>query len=516
MDIITQQLKTIYDKGDRLSLGVVWAVALVSLGMSFWYDTWIASLLVGLPAALVPTVVWKLMPATLVSRCTIAAAYMVQAATLIHQAHGMIEFHFAIFCLLAALIVYRDWKVIIAGAAVIAVHHLVFNFLQENGGSVYVFEYGTGFGLVMLHAAFVVFESAVLVVVALESYKDAVEAAETRHFGQYMVLQDGRINLDVEDLDAQSEFGRQFADYLNNLKQVASELNERTDAIHTAASEISSGNSDLSDRTEQQASALEQTSSSMQEMLGSVRNNADSARKANQLVNTARNSAEQGGSVVSEAMSAMREITQSSKRIGNITAVIDEIAFQTNLLALNAAVEAARAGEQGRGFAVVASEVRNLAGRSAEAAKEIKSLIDDSVAKIERGSQLVDRSGSTLSEIVDGVKEVSAIVSEIASASIEQSEGIGQVTQAVTSMDEMTQRNAALVEQAAASAKELESHSDVLAQMMQKFRLPSSALGWSGDRAPAAHARAAARGRMSPALTQPLAAAGADEDWETF
>jgi methyl-accepting chemotaxis protein len=242
-------------------------------------------------------------------------------------------------------------------------------------------------------------------------------------------------------------------------------------AVTDGAEEISRGNQSLSQRTEEQASSLEETASSMEEMTSTVRQNADNAAQANQLAAAARLHAERGGAVVAEAVTAMQGINAASKKIAAIIGVIDEIAFQTNLLALNAAVEAARAGEQGRGFAVVAAEVRNLASRSAAAAKEIKALIEDSVGRVAQGSKLVDQSGATLTEIVASVKRVTDIVSEIAAASAEQSSGIEQVNKAVTSMDGVTQQNAALVEQAAAASASLLDQSRQLDAMMAKFRV---------------------------------------------
>lgn len=470
-------LRQIYLRGDRLSLSIVWAGFVVCLGLASWYDTWMAALLIALPAALIPSLSFYLLPGERITRCILGAAFMVLSAVMIHESHGMIEMHFSIFCLLAALVVYRDWLVVITAAAVIAVHHLLFNYLQIWGYGVWVFPTNGSFGLVLLHAAFVIFESAVLILLTVTTHKEAIEAMETRAFGSYLVMQDGRINLNIEQTDASSEFGQQFSQYLGALQSVVGELDERSQAISHASTEIASGNLDLSGRTEQQAAALEETSASMTEMMESARQNAENAERANKLVDSAREQAERGGSVVYEAVDAMEEITESSKRIGSITNVIDEIAFQTNLLALNAAVEAARAGEQGRGFAVVASEVRSLAARSAEAAKEIKMLIDESVTKVRNGSELVNRSGTTLQEIVEAVKRVSVLVSEIASSSVEQTEGIEMASKTTISLDQMTQQNAALVEQVAAAAKELEEQAFALSAMMGRFALPSAGYG---------------------------------------
>ncbi len=272
------------------------------------------------------------------------------------------------------------------------------------------------------------------------------------------------------------EFEGQFAvlcDAVNttfdNMENMVSKILQSCNSITSSAAEIAQGNSDLSQRTEQQASSLEETASSMEELTGTVKQNADNAKQANQLAVGARSQAEKGGDVVGNAVQAMSEINSSSKKIADIIGVIDEIAFQTNLLALNAAVEAARAGEQGRGFAVVAAEVRNLAQRSAAAAKEIKSLIKDSVEKVEDGTRLVDESGQTLGEIVTAVKKVSDIIAEIAAASQEQSSGIEQVNKAIAQMDQVTQQNAALVEEAAAASESLDDQAQGLDQLMTFF-----------------------------------------------
>jgi methyl-accepting chemotaxis protein len=239
----------------------------------------------------------------------------------------------------------------------------------------------------------------------------------------------------------------------------------------TAAREISTGNTDLSQRTEEQAASLEETAASMEELTNTVRQNAENAQQANKLASSASEVAVKGGSVVAEVVQTMDGITQASRKIADIIGVIDEIAFQTNILALNAAVEAARAGDQGRGFAVVAAEVRNLAQRSANAAKEIKGLISDSVSKVESGSKLVDTAGKTMEEIVQSVKRVTDIMAEISAASQEQRGGIEQVNTAVTQMDKVTQQNAALVEEAAAAAKSMEDQTNSMAEMVGQFVL---------------------------------------------
>ncbi|WP_454261679.1 methyl-accepting chemotaxis protein [Pseudoxanthomonas mexicana] len=304
------------------------------------------------------------------------------------------------------------------------------------------------------------------------------------------------------------------------LTDIVGRIQDASTSINTAAGEIASGNSDLSRRTEQQAANLEETAASMEELTSTVRQNAESARQANQLAQGAAGVASQGGEVVGKVVTTMRDIEQSSKKIADIISVIDGIAFQTNILALNAAVEAARAGEQGRGFAVVASEVRTLAQRSANAAKEIKGLIETSVDKVADGSKLVNQAGATMGEIVASVQRVTDIMSEISAASQEQSAGIEQVNQTITQMDETTQQNAALVEEASAAARSMEEQAQALSESVSVFKLHAHAAPVAAARQPArpaptasVPAKPAAR-PAAPAALEPALAEG--DDWQEF
>jgi methyl-accepting chemotaxis protein-1 (serine sensor receptor) len=306
-----------------------------------------------------------------------------------------------------------------------------------------------------------------------------------------------------------------------SLVDIVSQVRTGTDTIAVAAREIASGNADLSSRTESQASSLEETASSMEELTSTVKQNAENARQANQLVRSTSDVAVKGGQVVGQVVDTMASIKDSSRKIADIIGVIDSIAFQTNILALNAAVEAARAGEQGRGFAVVASEVRNLAQRSAGAAKEIKSLIEDSVSQVDAGGKLVDEAGKTMGEIVTSVKRVTDIMSEIAAASQEQSAGIEQVNQAITQMDDVTQQNAALVEEAAAASESLQSQASNLAEVVSVFKLDG--MGYSGTtNRPLVSNRSGMAPRLSSAPAakhRQLAAVSSrnqSDEWETF
>ena len=316
----------------------------------------------------------------------------------------------------------------------------------------------------------------------------AVEVARTVAAG------DLRARIEVTSNDETGQLLQALKDMNASLKQIVSRVRSGAEAIGVASGEIARGNLDLSSRTEQQAGALEETASSMEELTSAVRQNSDNARQAKQLAISACDVASRGGEVVERAVGTMAAITASSKQIVDIIGVIDGIAFQTNILALNAAVEAARAGEQGRGFAVVASEVRNLAQRSAIAAKEIKALIGDSVERVEAGSALVNEAGATMTEIVASVKRVTQIMGEISAASAEQGAGIEQVNVAVTELDTTTQQNAALVEEAAAAAEALREQTVALNEVVGVFRLDGEAAGT----APAV--KPAPRARQAPAL----------------
>jgi methyl-accepting chemotaxis protein len=305
----------------------------------------------------------------------------------------------------------------------------------------------------------------------------------------------------------------------DNLLDVVSRVRSGTDTISTASNEIAAGNLDLSSRTEEQASSLEETASSMEELTGTVKQNADNARQANQLAASASEVARKGGAIVEQVVETMGTINSSSRKIVDIIGVIDGIAFQTNILALNAAVEAARAGEQGRGFAVVATEVRNLAQRSASAAKEIKGLIGASVANVDTGSKLVNDAGQTMGDIVDSIQRVTDIMGEITSASLEQTVGIEQINMAIAQMDEVTQQNAALVEEAAAASQSMQEQASALASVVGFFKTGASqaapARAAAVAKAPARASVAAQASKPAPARIASARVTASDE-WEQF
>ena len=329
----------------------------------------------------------------------------------------------------------------------------------------------------------------------------------------------------VQSQDETGQLMQALKDMNASLQNLVGQVRSGTDTIATASSQIAAGNQDLSSRTEEQASSLEETASSMEELTSTVKQNADNARQANTMALTSSSIAIEGGKVVGEVVGTMASINASSRKIVDIIAVIDGIAFQTNILALNAAVEAARAGEQGRGFAVVATEVRNLAQRSAAAAKDIKVLIGDSVEKVEAGSKLVDQAGRTMDDIVASITRVTDIMSEITAASNEQSAGIEQVNQAIAQMDQVTQQNAALVEEAAAAAESMQEQAASLSEVVSVFKLDAASVAARAARpapqpAPQAAAPQAARVAAPVMAPRKLASAARSpapaDEWESF
>lgn len=327
-------------------------------------------------------------------------------------------------------------------------------------------------------------------------------------------------DIEVSGTDETSQLLHALKNMNERLLDVVSRVRSSSESIASGSAQIAAGNTDLSQRTEEQAASLEETAASMEQLTATVKQNTENARQGNALAGNASEVAARGGQVVAQVVDTMHDISASSAKVSEIIAVIEGIAFQTNILALNAAVEAARAGEEGRGFAVVASEVRGLAQRSASAAKEIKELINQSVAKVEAGTSLVDNAGATMKEVVDSVKRVTDLMGEIASASVEQHTGIEQVNQAVIQMDEVTQQNAALVEEASAAAQSMASQSSTLRELVSIFRLPDSIAGSASlpmratvaQRRPVSTARNAVRHRSET----PLVANESKPAWQAF
>jgi len=456
---------------DRLILGLLLASCLFAAGIGVFYDQ-IGLAVVG--AALISALgagAYALGRGTLASRLLLACGLMASVALHIQLGRGTLEFHFGVFTTLAVLLVYRDWRPIVAAAGLVAVHHIAFDRLQVAGFGTYCMTQ-PDFAKVLLHAGYVVVQTGFEVALASLLSGASVTGDEMSRLVRH-VKADGHIALDVSGVATETALAGALKETLLALNGAMTTVSQSIGNIQTASSEIASGSIDLSQRTEQTASSLQQTASSIEQLSGNVRQSADAAATANQLASSAVLAAQRGGAVVEQVVANMQDISLASRRITDIIGTIDGIAFQTNILALNAAVEAARAGEQGRGFAVVAAEVRSLAQRSAAAAREIKVLIGASVDKVDSGTRLVQEAGSSMGEIVTGIQRVNDIIGEISAATRDQSQGIGQVNTAVGQLDSMTQQNAALVEQSAAAAESLKDQAARLVQVIATFRLSS-------------------------------------------
>ncbi len=460
-------LTAIGRRADGLLLGVValgWVVALWTgtvHGRPGTAALWGAAL-TGLAA-----LAWWLARGTLLSRLAMVAAGMGMVALHIQFSLGATEMHFGVFVFLAFLLAYRDWRPILFAAGLIAVHHIAFDRLQLAGLPIYCLT-EPDFGRILIHASFVVVQTAVEVAIAVRTRADAIESAELQLLCR--LQPNGQLSLDVGHVAVRSAAAQALQGALGRLHGVVADVHQAAAGLASASGEIASGNRDLSQRTERTASHLQEAAASMEQLDGVVRHSVQEAVAARRLTQEATQLAEQCGGVVTEVVATMEGIHSSAGRIADIVGVIDGIAFQTNILALNAAVEAARAGEQGRGFAVVASEVRALAGRSAEAAREVRTLIAASVAQAQRGSTLAADAGRNMQNVVDCARRASQVVGTISTSVEGQSSDLGRVSTSVTELDHMTQQNAALVEQSSAAAASLLEHAGRLKSVVEGFQ----------------------------------------------
>lgn len=404
---------------------------------------------------------------SLISRM-ILTLVMVSFVTLhIHLSKGMLEFHFGVFVVLSLLLVYRDWRPIVLAAAAFCLLQFGVDRLQAAGQPVWCLDHPNAMRI-LLHAVFIVAQSAAEVILALSMAKMAAEGDELSALVAEVDKGEG-IALDVSSVGARTTAGLALKTTLQKMEAAVATLRGGTERINNACSEIASGNQDLSSRTEETAANLQRTTTSMRGLSSTAQQSDAGARQANALAQGACKVAVEGGEVIAEVMSTMKGITESSTKIADIIGLIDGIAYQTNLLALNAAVEAARAGEQGRGFGVVAAEVRTLAGRSAEAAKEIRELIGDSVERVTHGSALVDQASATMGKVVSSVKQVTDLMGQLSESSRQQAIEVTQMDEALSQMDQATQQNAAMVEEMAAAAASLKAQADELVQTVAVF-----------------------------------------------
>ena len=459
--------------GDLVMLITAFGQAAAALAIGQFFGTLTLALTCGAALIALAGAAFALARGTLWSCAALTASNVLFVALHIQLGRGMVELHFGAFVLLGLLLVYRDWRPILLGAALVAAHHLAFDRLQALGYAVYCTPEAS-VPRVLMHAAYVVAQVSVEVFLALRLRQATLETAELEAIVR-SIDRDGQLSLDVAHVPVSAPASTALKATVHKIALAMVDVRTAAASIETVTAEIANGNQDLSQRTEEQASSLQQTAASMQQLTATVRSTADTAGEANQVAASAASAAVDGGDAVGKVVATMEAISQSSRRIADITAVIDGIAFQTNILALNAAVEAARAGEQGRGFSVVAAEVRSLAQRSATAAKEIKTLIGDSTDKVSAGAELVHAAGDTMQSIVTQARHVSQLIGEISEAAGQQTSGIGQVGDAVTQLDHVTQRNTALVEESAAAAESLKHQATRLNAVVNRFVLPRRA-----------------------------------------
>jgi len=471
-DGVHEALQRIGRRADLIVLGIIALGFVVALWVGSIHGrpgtaaAW-GALLTGLGAG-----AYWLAPGTLLSRLAIVFSGMGMVALHLQLSLGQPEFHFGVFVFLAFLLAYRDWRPVLFAALVIAVHHVAFDRLQLAGLPLYCLS-EPDFARILVHAAFVVVQATVEVLIALRMRADAIESAELQQLCRPQA--DGQLSLDVRGMSFTSPTALALQGALLRLNSAVADVHLAAESMSSASGEIASGNHDLSQRTERTAAHLQEAAASMEQLGGMVSQSVQEAAAARDLATEASEMAERCGGVVSQVVSAMQGIQASSKRIADILGVIDGIAFQTNILALNAAVEAARAGDQGRGFAVVASEVRALASRSAGAAREVRTLIAESLQQADRGASLVVDAGRSMQEVVGHARNVSQRVGTISMAVEGQSGDLHKVNTSVSELDQMTQQNAALVEQSAAAATSLKQQAALLLQVVDGFQFGASA-----------------------------------------
>ncbi len=419
MNQAKSNLDPLYRQGDRIMSAVLWMLFALSLALASWYKTWPEAIVIGAPAALVPSIVMFLVPGRLIVRSTMATAFMVFAALQIHQAHGMIEMHFMVFGLLAFLLFYRDWIPLIVGAGVIAVHHLAFNYLQMLGYPVYVFSYGTGLHIVLIHAAYVVFETAILVYMSRIFRKEALESQELIEIGRHLGVVDGKINLQYRNPDPRSVFAHDFNHFIEEIDTVvkratdtARELKDSSTGLTEASQNLTTGVEEMSSRTENVTDSATRMNNHLQMISAAISEMSTSTGEVARNASDASRIAQEANQAASVANNKIRQLGEDAREIGKVLESIRGIASQTNLLALNAAIEAAGAGEAGKGFAVVATEVKELARQASQATEEIKSRM----GAIQTSSEDAVQSIAGIASIISHINELNASIA----ASVEE------------------------------------------------------------------------------------------------
>ncbi|MEA3121740.1 MAG: methyl-accepting chemotaxis protein [Paraburkholderia sp.] len=463
-------LHPLYVKADRLMIAVIWALLAISCLLAERYYTWSAVFAIGLPTAVAATALVYLRPGSLVTRLFCAASLMTFAALHIHEQRGIIELHFGVFVFMSFLLAYRDWRPIVCAALVIAVHHLTFNYLQLSGFDVYCLTQPS-LPIVLVHAAYVVTEAALLIYIAQHMKHNAQNGRELVLLGENLSREAGSFDLRFAPMTLQGDSSRTFKQTLDAIHDAMLAITATIEQMATSSYEIASGNQSLSEQISTRADALKATTAAMGQIASRVRESAANAANANDLARGTADAAQQSGKVVGEVVAKMNEIDEAVQRMGDMIATIEGIAFQTNILALNASVEAARAGVEGRGFAVVAAEVRTLAQRSAGAAREIRELIADSLQRVGHGSSLASRAGETMREVVGQVQAVAQLVEHISTASDAQSRDLDQFSNGIAQMDAMLERDVGHVHGMASASDHLSAQAQALRDAMAVFRV---------------------------------------------
>jgi methyl-accepting chemotaxis protein len=463
------ELSEVRRRADSWMLGALCAGAAVALIQGFMMVQTALAITCAATLCAIGSLLFIAGRGSVLNRCAFPALLMAMVALHIQLSGGRIEYHFGVFVTLAFLLLYRDWMPPLVGAATIAIHHLLFDRLQALGFPVYCLSH-PNLPIVLLHAGYVVVQTAFQIVIGLRMRADTLQAHEL-HQLVGRLQQGDKLALEQQSDTAASPAAGMLKSALQRIASAIGQVDDAASAVGSAAEQLASGQQEVSQRTVSTATSLQQTATSMQQLTNTLQESTRAASHANELATSAAEAARRGGIVVSQVVVNMRDISDSSRRIAEIIGVIDSIAFQTNILALNAAVEAARAGEQGRGFVVVASEVRNLAQRTAVAAREIKELIGASAERVESGTRLVQDAGGTMDEIVDSVQRLTTIMSDLNTATLQQSQRIGAVSQSLGQLDQMTQQNADFVEQSSQASNSLQEQARRLADVVSVFHL---------------------------------------------
>ncbi|MDY0971463.1 methyl-accepting chemotaxis protein [Siccibacter turicensis] len=457
-------------RADGLMLSLAWLLWLIALGVGWHHDAIALALVVGGALTVAATGVKLLFAGRLLSRLWFAFTLMAFAALLIQLGHGETEYHFSVFVLLSALLAWRDWRPLLMAAATAAVHHALFNYLQERDLFGIVCFMHPGFHMVVFHALFVVAQTAVLTVMAVRMAQDARSASEVARLASVINREPGRLTLAVNDAARYSPFARTFSTTLDTMRDTLTRVSAGINALLAASGTLIERNAGLSARTDEQARDLAVATRGMAQITEAAALNSEKAQAARQLATQASDVAQQGGAHIDAATGCMAQIRDDSQRINGILELIDGIAFQTNILSLNASVEAARAGEHGKGFAVVASEVRTLAQRCELAAKEIRELIAVSVARTNDGAERVEQAGATMREMIHSIDSLRLFIDDLSRMSDLQRSSIGEVRNSIASIDESVQQNARHVAQTLSVAEDQQQQTRSLQEAIALFR----------------------------------------------